>query len=174
MFRKYGDPLGRTSAKGLNVEETFNFYGWTVTESGCWEYNGSRNVQNYGRLTQGGKHLKASRAAYELWVGAIPDGMIIRHTCDNPPCINPAHLIPGTYGDNSRDMFERGRQNDVRGEKHGRAKLTDAIVREIKTRAVAGELQKTIALDLGINFRTVSSIVNGHSWKHVKIGVDAS
>ena len=76
---------------------------------GCWWWIGSLNLQGYGRLRHEGKFKKASHLFYELYRGEIPQGMIIRHTCDNPSCVNPQHLLLGTHSDNMRDMVSRGR-----------------------------------------------------------------
>lgn len=86
--------------------------GWTVTPRGCWEWSGSRNADGYGIFTAtrlGLANARAHRLLYELAVGPIPEGLLLRHSCDNPPCVNPDHLIPGTQDDNMKDMVERGR-----------------------------------------------------------------
>jgi HNH endonuclease len=75
----------------------------------CWVWTASVNSNGYGKIGVGGKLLAAHRLAYTHFVGEIPEGMEIRHHCDNPPCVNPAHLVPGTHGDNMQDMLERGR-----------------------------------------------------------------
>jgi hypothetical protein len=86
--------------------------GWTVTDKGCWEWNGKRNDQGYG-IVHAARHgldsARAHRVMFELNAGPIPDGMVIRHRCDNPPCVNPDHLQVGTQRDNARDMSIRGR-----------------------------------------------------------------
>lgn len=80
----------------------------------CWEWPGARNVNGYGTLATNGhgngvsKRL-AHRVAYELEHGAIPEGKLIMHRCDNPPCCNPAHLQVGTDADNNRDKAAKGR-----------------------------------------------------------------
>jgi HNH endonuclease len=59
--------------------------------------------------------VPASKVAYELTFGAVPDGLVVRHTCDRPDCCNPAHLIAGTKRDNFRDMEQRRRIFRMRG-----------------------------------------------------------
>jgi hypothetical protein len=76
---------------------------------GCWVWKGTRNPKGYGRISVSGRQDGTHRVAYRLAHGEIPDGLVVRHRCDNPPCINPAHLEVGTPADNSRDMVERGR-----------------------------------------------------------------
>jgi hypothetical protein len=112
-LRLTGNPIPH---KEWPLEDRLRDVGWTVTESGCWEWNGKRTgrtpetsygIFNAKRLGYDG--ARATRAMYECFVGSIPEGMQIRHKCDNPPCVNPEHLIPGTAADNSRDMVERRR-----------------------------------------------------------------
>lgn len=81
-----------------------------VDRSGdCWIWTGTRASTGYGVLVDNKKRIFAHRFSYELAKGPIPAGLVIRHTCDNPPCVNPAHLLTGTQADNARDMAERGR-----------------------------------------------------------------
>lgn len=76
---------------------------------GCWVWKGTKNRKGYGQISVDGRHERTHRVAYRLTYGEIPEGMVVRHRCDNPPCINPDHLEVGTSADNSRDMVERGR-----------------------------------------------------------------
>jgi len=75
----------------------------------CWEFTGSRSDDGYGSIRLEGSMQKAHRAAYQIVHGEIPAGLVVMHTCDNPPCINPAHLVLGTVADNNRDRHAKGR-----------------------------------------------------------------
>jgi hypothetical protein len=123
----------------------------------------------------GGKMRKAYRVAYEVFVGPIPRGKFVRHTCDNPACINPAHLLPGTHADNMRDMAERGRaakgtnnhfgRVKYQGADSARSRLTAKQVREI--RAASLPLAE-IAAKHGVSVGCVSHVRARRSWRHVK------
>lgn len=80
----------------------------TVESNGCLEWQGSKRG-GYGRVTTQGKGWTVIRLLWTLLHGEIPEGSVIRHTCDNPACCNPEHLTIGTQGDNMEDRFRRGR-----------------------------------------------------------------
>ena len=75
----------------------------------CWVWTGSLFESGYGRFSRSNKKLRAHRVSYEIYKGAIPDGMHVLHECDNPPCVNPNHLFLGTHLDNMKDMERKGR-----------------------------------------------------------------
>jgi hypothetical protein len=87
----------------------------------CWTWRRRRNSNGYGVLRLGRKSILAHRYFYSLTNGTIPDGLEIRHTCDNPPCCNPKHLLVGTHTENVRDSVDRKRHHFVRRThcKHG-------------------------------------------------------
>lgn len=92
--------------------------------------------------------------------------MIVRHRCDNPPCINPDHLELGTNADNMRDMSTRGRS--LRGEKNPKAKLTEDDVRTIRRRYAEEGISTTrLGDEYGISSPMVSYIVLRKNWSHV-------
>lgn len=126
----------------------------------CWEFSGARSKGGYGQLRVEGRTTYAHRVAYENLVGPIPEGAVVRHSCDNPPCVNPAHLKVGTQGDNVRDMVERGRHG------RGMAKLTWAEVRAIRTIHATGLVrQDSIAWGFDVGPATISEIVNNKAWR---------
>lgn len=106
--------------------------------SGCWVYSGATDRRGYGRpgrIRPDGSRGRyyAHRRVYELEVGPIPDGMLVLHRCDNPPCCNPAHLFLGTDQDNVTDKMNKGRHKQV-GEQNIHAKLTNEEAKAIYAR----------------------------------------
>jgi len=89
----------------------------TAGPDDCWEWQGARLRDGYGQAKYYGNAVGTHRIAYELSHGPIADGLLVRHTCDNPPCCNPAHLLLGTPADNAADRTERGRHQSV-GQTH--------------------------------------------------------
>lgn len=77
-----------------------------MTDDGCWTWTNGRNRHGYGIQC----HTLAHRVAWSMTYGPIPDGLCVRHRCDNPPCVRPDHLELGTQMQNIRDMDERGRR----------------------------------------------------------------
>lgn len=82
-------------------------------EGGCWLWTAYRNPGNYGMITIKGKTEYAHRASYQLFKGSLEKGTTVRHSCDNPPCVNPAHLEKGTANDNFKDSIIRGRHSKI-------------------------------------------------------------
>lgn len=91
--------------------------------SECWEWTGGRFSDGYGAISVDGKAQRAPRVALHL-TGINPDGLHVRHSCDNPACVNPKHLSVGTAQDNANDKVSRGRQSRV-------SKISDKQVLEI-------------------------------------------
>ncbi len=138
----------------------------SASTTSCWMWIGTKRL-GYGRLAWGGRWYNAHRFSWELFNGPIPQGLHVLHLCDEPSCCNPDHLFLGTHSANMRDREEKGRHNAPRGSHHGRAKLADPQVREIRRLAETGTQQKTLARQYGISEFSISCIVRRKTWKHV-------
>jgi len=125
--------------------------------SACIEWTGSKNNSGYGTVSRGGQSgLMAHRDAYEAAHGYIPDGMVVMHSCDNPPCVNIAHLRLGTRSENQRDSVMKGRMF---------RKLTEDQVRSIKYHETG--TNKSVGQRYGVSDVSISKIRNGKVWRHV-------
>jgi hypothetical protein len=135
----------------------------------CWPWTKATNEHGYGVMRPEGKSsgptVKAHRVSLML-AGVDVEGMLIRHSCDNPPCVNPAHLSVGTNADNAADMVSRERQ--ARGSRSGTSKLTESQVAEIRARAAAGDLHRVLAGEYGVSRTLITRLANGHGWAHVR------
>lgn len=135
----------------------------------CWLWIAAIDRDGYGQMKVGGVQEKAHRLAWQFSNGTdIPDNMIILHTCDNPSCCNPAHLILGTARDNTQDMIKKGRRWSVHGERNGMSKLTDTDVLLIFDLAESGEHGSVIARKFNVGDSTISAILRGDRWKHIR------
>lgn len=135
--------------------------------SGCWHWTGAKNDRGYGNTTDDTNRPRlVHRLSYEMHRGAIPPGLIVRHSCDARHCVNPDHLVLGTHRDNTRDMYARQRQHTpgAPGERNYNAKLTATSVRDIRQQVASGARQRDVATAFGVCQAQVSSIVRRHSW----------
>jgi hypothetical protein len=158
----------------------------------CWVWEGPRWKAGYGRIGRSGY---AHRFAYAKHKGPIPEGMVVRHRCDNPPCWNPEHLVLGTHAENMADMARRGRacsgarKSEImkrvaargdnhafrrrpelcaRGERSGHAKLTKDAVREIRAKyAAGGTSHARLAAEYGVAAGTIQDVLERRTWRHV-------
>lgn len=129
----------------------------------CWEWTGarlrSRGELWYGQVHRGGVTAYAHRVAWELANGPVPDGLHVRHKCDNPACVNPAHLEVGTHQDNVNDMVARGRHVGFRKLDEWDVKFIRHWCRKYR--------HKDIAECFGLKPRTISPIKCGRVWADV-------
>lgn len=133
----------------------------------CWEWTGQRHPSGYGTIKVAGMMRGAHRVAWELSHGTIPAGLFVCHSCDNPPCCNPAHLFLGTSADNTRDSTAKGRHRNPRllGERNPQAKLTERdaeIIRLLCGRI--GLTQREVARRYGVTQSLVSQIMTQKVW----------
>lgn len=146
----------------------------------CWVWAGSKDRNGYGLTPYGRDNnvpgrkgsQKSHRISYELSVGSIPAGLDIMHSCDNPPCCNPAHLSPGTRKDNMEDAVAKDRV--PKGERNYRTKLTNHDVEQILVHSLAGFTKSEIVKVLGRSYSIISKIIDGLRWRHINISPDDS
>lgn len=166
-WKTHGDPLRNKATERLPVADRF----WAMVDrrgaDDCWEWTGFRLPSGYGvfRIEPGaGGTAPASRASWTINKGPIPDSLHVLHRCDNPPCVNPAHLFLGTHDDNMKDMAAKGRATPQCGSVHVLAKLT-----EDQAEAVFSDPRsyREIATDYGIPIARVHGIKSGGNWRHI-------
>jgi len=133
----------------------------------CWLWAKSTVPKGYGQIKLTGQRRQtyAHRVAYEWAKGPIPPHKQVCHTCDNPRCVNPAHLFVGTASDNLQDMKRKGRH--LYGVKNSQSVLTDQKVKEILALSKVGVTQMDLAGRYGVSQGTISKIVLGQRWTHV-------
>jgi hypothetical protein len=124
------------------------------SEKECWNWNGCRLKKGYGQMWDGERLKLAHRVSYEVYIGPIEGGMFVCHRCDNPVCVNPAHLFLGTNAENMADKVSKGRQS---------RKLKDADVAAI--RSASGVTQQELAKQFNVGQDQISRIRSGKRWK---------
>ena len=127
----------------------------------CWEWLGKKDAKGYGGF---GAQEVAYRYSYRRFVGPTSKGKVIRHLCNNPGCVNPNHLMKGTYQENSQDSIKAGTHKPMRGMLNGVAKLTDSQVLEIYN---SPQDYKDVATQYDISKARVRDIRAGRGWNHV-------
>jgi len=130
-----------------------------ITEVGCWLWLQSLGSHGYGNAYWGGQATVAHRLSYSAFVGPIPAGLLVQHSCDNRWCVSPDHLALGTDATNATDKTQKGR---------AAFKLTPDAVREIRRRVAAGEYQHVVAKDFGVHQANVWRVVHRLIWGHVQ------
>lgn len=145
------------------IDPTARF--WSKVDKGtrpdsCWLWMGKKR-KGYGWFFIGGdKQIAAHRFAYELEHGEIPQGKEVLHGCDVRACVRHLHL--GTQLDNAREAVERNRM--AVGEAHGSARLTEAMVREIRIARSSGQTLQAIAERYSVHLMTISDIGRRKTW----------
>jgi len=171
-----GDSLRRGTTKkcrnrssDLHLAERF----WALVdirnENECWPWLGTKSKKGYGKITYNGKPKKATHVLIYLTTGDwIEPGLCTCHHCDNPSCVNPAHIFIGTNADNVADMISKGRKAWAVGENVGSSKLTKQDVLEIRyLREVEKWKYRELSEKFGVSTSSIRSIVIGNAWKHV-------
>jgi hypothetical protein len=133
----------------------------------CWNWKASTAGRGYGqiKLPKTRKQIYAHRLSYEIHNGELPDGMMVLHSCDNPRCVNPAHLSLGTGKENLEDMAMKGRH--LYGERNTEHKLTEEQVNAIFDLSESGMSQHEISRRFDVGQPQVGRILRGERWLHV-------
>lgn len=138
------------------------FFEKHVDKAGeCWIWTGKRDDWGYG--VSGTKSQKAHRVAWELANGPIPEGLLVLHRCDNPPCVRIDHLFIGSNADNTADMIAKGRARHPSGEANPNSRLTRTDVDYIRTATEAGPV---LSARFGVSTTQINRIRRGGSWNH--------
>ena len=171
----------RPNMNDAELREWF-FGNKTISDNGCWEWQGVRIKDGYGMLSVKGKRFLTHRYSLILTLGReIGDKLEVRHMCHNPSCFNPEHLQEGTHQQNMTDMVVASRQATgdkfkakIRGIPHlpsrgagnGRAKLTNEKVLEIR-RLSETLSHRDIADQFKVSKTTITAIICGRTWKNI-------
>jgi len=161
----------------LTPREVERFWSRVVKTETCWHWTGAQLPKGHSQMRAGGRKYYVHCISWCLANGEIPGSLCVCHNCpggDNPSCVNPSHLWLGTVGDNNRDKVAKGRSrnNPARGEASRNAKLSNILVRQLRTAFPQGghgqwvELVR-VASKLGVCRTTVYKAIVGRSWVDV-------
>lgn len=160
----------RLAASGVSRAELDSRKFWSKVDratspDGCWLWTDARDRNGYGSLRVDGGKVRAHRFSLALSGVVVPDDRLVCHRCDNPPCVNPAHLFLGSLIDNRADCVSKIRH--ARGEDHGRAKLSADDVVEMRRLHASGVRADELAHRFGMSKTQTYTIVQRKQWRHV-------
>lgn len=130
--------------------------------TGCWNWKKALGSGGYGVTWYNGKTVYAHRMSYFAFNGDFDPNFLVLHSCDNPSCVNPKHLILGSDQDNSSDMVNKNRS--AKGSKNGLAKLTEDMIPTIRESVLSSRALSNL---LGISKTVILDIKRNKIWKHV-------
>jgi hypothetical protein len=133
----------------------------------CWEWTANKNNKGYGQIFFNKRLELAHRVSWILYIGEIPIGMCVLHRCDNPGCVNPAHLFLGTHTENMLDCKNKGRDHRASGETCARSKLTCSQVKTIKAMLQNGVRCSEIAKIFEVCRDTIADIKKGETRRNL-------
>ncbi len=145
---------------------------WDSVEIGgpddCWPWTGAIKAHGYGKFYRGYEEWLTHRFAYHSQTGEELDPKdCVLHTCDNPPCCNPAHLFTGTREDNIMDMVGKNRQHRPIGVHNQNARLDADKVRLIRKEHAEGLSYRQLAARHNVVKTTIAAVLTGKTWRHV-------
>lgn len=154
----------------MSVWERIEKYTMPEPNSGCWLWTGACDNDGYARITIGSLKDNSKRSAVVSRlvcekIHGLPDNMLALHKCDNPNCINPDHIYPGTQKQNTKDCIDRNRRTQIkRGEENNMAVLKPEEVLHIRSSEQRGV---DLAARYGVSQATISIIRSRKIWRHI-------
>lgn len=163
MCKRHYKQLHRTGTAKLGIkgmhgtpEERF----WNYVEKGapdeCWEWQGNRDKDGYGSLRTKTSQVRAHRVSFQMHNDESIDRLVVRHKCNNPPCVNPKHLLCGTHTENMSDKVLAG--TVLLNERHPNCKFSNKVVELVR---LATGKRKDIAKHFGMSASQVGNIRSG-------------
>lgn len=146
----------------LSQEQKDRFISRIRKTESCWIWEGGKDRLGYGYFCG----FKASRISYWMY-REDPKELLVLHTCDNPPCVNPEHLFLGTPADNTKDMISKGRQHSTKGSSNGFSKFTEADILEIRRLNKEGIGYKRLSKMFNSDHWYIRDIIKRKYWEHV-------
>lgn len=157
------------------------FWSKVIKQDGCWDFQSAKDRDGYHafsyKVEGSDKYIKTGAHRFMMMSQGvvIPPGYVVCHQCDNPSCVNPAHLFIGTVADNNLDKKLKGRDRAPKGQQQAHASITDDIARKIKDEAIVGYRSgynngsnlKYVAAKYGVKVELVRRIARGELYKHV-------
>lgn len=132
----------------------------------CWPWKARKFKSGYGAISRGDTEARSHRVAWELIYGPIPNDLHVCHHCDEPGCINPAHLFLGTAAENRADAARKGRL--PRGEHHYSARLTSNQVLFIREEYARGKTtHRRLGTRFNVDHATIGNIIRRETWRHI-------
>lgn len=163
-WRTHGTTADPEVRQYIPQDPAQRFWQKVNKSSDCWVYTGACKW-GYGAFWLNGKQVLAHRFSWELLNGPIPNGMLICHHCDNPPCVRPEHLFLGTSQDNRTDAVIKGRH--AKGERIHFAKLAPSQITEIRDLRNRGLEAKDLAVIYEVDKTHIWRITRKKAWKHL-------
>ena len=151
----------------MTETEIKKFQLYIKKEDKCWFWTHSTNRLGYGFFFLRCNTYLAHRVAFFLHNALDPAEHDVLHTCDTPTCVNPDHLFLGTHLDNMTDMIVKGRDKHEFGEARSSSKLTDDIIRDLRSRLLFWGCVTTWAKEFSVNKTTISKALRKQKWKHI-------